>query len=66
MTEDKPCSHSGCTNTYRPHRWGKIKTHPDWFHQKDGTSWCPDHHPEWVAAWREKQAAGIPSEPWRR
>lgn len=26
-----------------------------WFHKKDGDSWCPEHIPAWVAAWRAKR-----------
>lgn len=45
------CAAEGCTNKYANHRWGKTKA-DDWFHQKDGTSWCPNHIPDWVAGWR--------------
>lgn len=51
---DVVCSHPGCDKKIRGHAWGHIKA-SDWFFQKDGQSWCPDHHPEWVAEWRATQ-----------
>jgi hypothetical protein len=40
----------------KEHAWAKIRAHSDgWFFSKDGTAWCPDHNPEWVAEWRAKQ-----------
>lgn len=53
-TADVECAHQDCTATFKGHRWGYIKA-DDWFHQKDGTSWCPAHHPEWVAGWRARK-----------
>lgn len=47
------CAEPECTARYKNHRWGRIKA-DDWFHQKDGTSWCPEHIPEWVEEWRAK------------
>lgn len=55
-TPDKKCAHEGCDRTFKPHYWGGVKSHDEgWFHQKNGDSWCPDHNPEWVAAWRAGQ-----------
>lgn len=49
-----PCSEPGCDATRKNHQWGAIKAHAaGWFEQKDGQSWCPEHTPPWVAAWRE-------------
>lgn len=62
---DVSCADKHCNKTIKNHRWGKIKA-DQWFHQKDGTSWCPDHIPEWVTEWRAKRAAGVPPEPWRK
>ncbi len=44
------CSHIGCPATVPNHAWGRIKS--DWFFQRNGTQYCPDHTPAWVAAWR--------------
>jgi len=53
----KSCAVEDCEETYRPHMWGSIKAHDrGWFLQKDGTAWCPQHVPEWVAEWREREA----------
>lgn len=48
------CEQPGCTESLPDHSWGRIKA-DDWFQQKDGTIWCPDHHPPWVADWRARQ-----------
>lgn len=48
------CSEPACEATYKDHRWGKIKA-ADWFHEKSGKSWCPEHHPKWVAAWQRSR-----------
>jgi hypothetical protein len=53
-TTYKKCNNEGCENKLPNHAWGRIKA-TDWFQQKDGTIWCPDHHPAWVAAWRARQ-----------
>lgn len=58
------CSEPNCDNKFKNHAWGQIKA-DDWFHQKNGDHWCPEHIPEWVEEWRAKRAAGIPPEPWR-
>lgn len=49
------CAKSGCEATIKNHAWGHIKASPDWFEEKSGKSWCPEHHPEWVAKWRGKK-----------
>lgn len=54
--DEVTCAHPGCSASHKDHLWGQIKA-DDWFHQKDGTAWCPDHHPEWVASWRARQRA---------
>lgn len=54
-TVDLLCSEPECPNSIRGHRWGQIKAE-GWFFSKDGvTRYCPDHIPDWVEAWREKQ-----------
>lgn len=69
------CDRPGCGRSIKSHQWGgrnAANKGEDWFMQKalpngePGPAWCPDHHPEWVAEWRAKRAAGIPPEPWRR
>ena len=56
-TPPKKCSGPGCPKTYTPHEWGsKAAQRAGWFLQRNGDAWCPDHHPEWVAAWRARQS----------
>lgn len=55
-TDVVKCTQEGCEATFKNHRWGKIKA-DDWFHQKDGKSYCPKHIPEWVANWRMGKAS---------
>ena len=50
-TPPKLCAEGGCEASYVPHYWGTVKAE-GWFHQRDGKSYCPAHHPEWVAEWR--------------
>jgi hypothetical protein len=51
------CSQESCTAKIANHAHGKIRAGEDgWFFQKSGEAWCPLHHPEWVAAWRERKA----------
>lgn len=50
---DEHCSHAGCTATIPGHAWGRIKS--DWFFQKDGRQFCPEHTPDWVAMWRARK-----------
>jgi hypothetical protein len=50
---DVECTTDGCTATHKPHMWGNIRAEQEgWFHQRNGTAWCPVHVPEWVTAWR--------------
>lgn len=54
----KKCADPGCERTRAAHRWGSIKAHDaGWFELKDGTTWCPEHTPDWVAGWRARKAA---------
>lgn len=48
------CDRLGCDRRYKNHYWGKVKAAEDWFTTKTGKAFCPDHHPEWVAAWRAR------------
>ena len=50
------CAAPDCEAAIPNHCWGRIKNDA-WFHQKDGTSWCPSHHPDWVAAWRARKVS---------
>jgi hypothetical protein len=50
------CAKEECTKTYMDHHWGtKEAQREGWFMQRNGDSWCPDHVPDWVEAWREKK-----------
>ena len=52
----KTCEEDGCERGFKAHHWGSIKaTSEGWFQQKDGTVWCPDHVPAWVAQWRARK-----------
>lgn len=51
------CADPDCKATFRDHRWGAIHAHAaGWLQQKDGTVWCPNHLPGWVADWRARRA----------
>lgn len=54
------CSHEGCEASVKNHYWGKVKA-DDWFFQKTGEAWCPEHIPEWVETWRRWKAARGPA-----
>lgn len=55
-TELKKCSAPGCDASFKNHSWGAVKAHDaGWFQQNDGGAWCPEHVPDWVPAWRERQ-----------
>lgn len=55
------CSETGCTATYRDHRWGHSAAAAcGWFFQRSGEAWCPEHNPPWVEAWRARQPRVIP------
>lgn len=48
------CQKRGCEASFKDHRWGASKAHDDgWFLQTNGTAYCPEHIPPWVAAWRK-------------
>ena len=50
------CKHEGCNNKTKTDRWNKVRAaERGWFFQKDGSIWCPDHVPDWVASWRAKR-----------
>jgi hypothetical protein len=50
---------AGCQASHPRSRFDAIKaTEQGWFHSHaEGLAYCPGHVPEWVPAWREKQAA---------
>jgi hypothetical protein len=52
------CGVPGCPATYAPYKWGQIRAQSaGWFFPKDpgkGGPWCPEHLPDWVAAWRAR------------
>lgn len=53
----RTCRADDCTESFTdsgrftPER----STASGWFCQRNGWVWCPDHTPEWVAAWRKKK-----------
>jgi len=53
---DIGCSQEGCERWIKNNAWAKIKAE-EWLFQKDGTAWCPDHLPGWVAEWRARKKA---------
>ena len=53
------CAREGCPSSHPGSRWDTVKAdRAGWFHQQDGTAWCPDDVPAWVGPWRERRAAG--------
>ena len=50
------CAESDCTASVKNHYWGHVKA-DGWFFSKEGPAWCPEHLPDWVPAWRERQKA---------
>lgn len=52
------CAQQGCATSYHNKSgWDSIRAQSKgWFEQKNGKSWCPEHVPDWVPAWREQQA----------
>lgn len=55
----KECAADGCTANFRDTgRWApERQSKSGWFHQRNGSSFCPQHTPDWVAAWRERKAS---------
>jgi hypothetical protein len=53
------CAREGCTAFHPGSRFDAMKAdRAGWFHSKaEGTAYCPAHIPDWVPAWRERQAA---------
>jgi hypothetical protein len=50
----------GCTASHPSGKWGVMRADKDgWFHSKAEGAFCPAHVPDWVPAWREKQAAKL-------
>lgn len=52
------CRHEQCDNDFPNHKQGNIAANKaGWFQGRwDGVSWCPEHLPPWVEAWRAKKA----------
>jgi hypothetical protein len=48
----------GCKAEHPRSKWDSMKADREgWFHSKaEGLAHCPAHLPDWVPAWREKQA----------
>lgn len=50
------CVEEGCNNSFADHSWGATAAYKaGWFVMRDGTAYCFDHNPPWVAEWRAKQ-----------
>lgn len=45
------CSEDGCPASVANNRWAKIHS-VGWFFMRDGSAYCPEHLPEWLAEWR--------------
>jgi hypothetical protein len=59
-----PCARAkdlGCTASHPSGRWGAIRADRDgWFHSlAEEKAFCPEHVPDWVPAWRARQAAKL-------
>ena len=48
------CQEQGCNQSYKDHRWGRIKAHDaGWFFSRnEEIIKCPEHAPEWHKAAR--------------
>jgi hypothetical protein len=55
--EMRPCFVQPCNDAYQNDKWSKIRAaQAGWFFPKYGDiGFCPNHLPEWVPAWRERQ-----------
>jgi hypothetical protein len=50
----------GCKAEHPGSRWDAMKADREgWFHSKTEGAFCPAHVPDWVPAWRERQAAKL-------
>lgn len=47
------CSVEGCTNSVPQGHWAKGRE--NWFFQRNGDNFCPEHIPAWVEGWRKKK-----------
>lgn len=46
------CNDKKCKKKYGGGRWDFVRaSEGGWLLQRDGTSWCPDHIPDWYGAW---------------
>lgn len=48
------CSEPSCKAVITRNAWTLIKA-DDWFFQRNGDCWCPEHIPDWVPEWRMRQ-----------
>jgi hypothetical protein len=53
----RECHADGCDTSFEDNgRWTpERRPGSDWFIQRNGWTWCPDHTPDWVAEWRKKK-----------
>jgi hypothetical protein len=51
----------GCQASHPGSRWDSMKADKaGWFHSRaEECAWCPEHVPDWVPAWRARQAARL-------
>ena len=51
------CSHEKCPASVPGSKWAHVKATAEqgWLFLKNGETYCPDHLPEWVAAWRARK-----------
>lgn len=54
------CAHRGCKAQHEDNKFAAIRAYEEgWFKTREGDAWCPEHVPDWVPAWRAKQAARL-------
>lgn len=55
------CLQDGCPDSFPGSKFDTMRASREgWFFPRDrddGRGWCPAHLPDWVPAWRAKQAA---------
>jgi hypothetical protein len=54
------CSSPSCAASHKTSRWDAIRADREgWFHQNNGSAWCLDHNPPWLAEWRAKKRGEV-------
>lgn len=62
VTDEVVCAERGCAASVPDHYWGLVKAE-GWFFQRDGSAWCPQHIPPWVAGWRARKTTTRKEQP---